>query len=118
MILNDILIEIIVGEEVVPRHETVVRHHGNHSSVAQRGRWCGKRSTLVLRSVTDRWGDTLVGKLQGRLPHQCGVLSGGKGDSGDGNAVRQVNEEPFPLGGRLDGECGLVHLQQVCAEGP
>lgn len=118
LIFNDILVEIIFGEGVRQCHETVVWRHGNHSSVAWRGRWCGRRGTLVLRSVTDRWFDALVGNWQGGLPHQCGVLSGGKGDSGDGNAVRQVNEEPFPLGGRLAGECGLVHLQQVCAEGP
>jgi hypothetical protein len=34
-ILNVFLIEIILGERAWSRHKTVVRHRGNHSSVAQ-----------------------------------------------------------------------------------
>jgi hypothetical protein len=65
LISNDILIEIIVGEGVWQRHETVVRYHGNHSFVAQGGRRCGGCGTLVLRSVTDRLSGVLAGNWQG-----------------------------------------------------
>ncbi|WP_319587669.1 hypothetical protein [uncultured Desulfobulbus sp.] len=64
LIFNDVLIEIVFGEEVVPRHETVVRYHGNHSFVAQGGRRCGGCGTLVLRSVTDRLSGAPAGNWQ------------------------------------------------------